>query len=80
LKNLKKALWKNGKNILADNKKRLVVVCVALQNIGLAFVVKAMVLDTRNRRISEDAGSRFCLCGCGFAAILNAVRIQRMRF
>lgn len=53
---------------------------VVYQNIGLAFAVKAIVLVLGAGGLATMWEAVFADVGVAFLAILNAVRIQRMRF
>ena len=53
---------------------------VVWQNIGLAFAVKAVVLVLGAGGLATMREAVFADVGVALLAILNAVRIQRMKF
>ncbi|WP_245957693.1 hypothetical protein U0035_19430 [Niabella yanshanensis] len=63
-----------GINIGRQTKK------IVWQNITLAFVVKGIVLILGAGRLATIWEAVFADVGAALLAILNAVRIQRMRF
>lgn len=50
------------------------------QNIGLAFTIKAIVLITGAGGLATMWVAVFADVGVALLAILNAIRIQRMKF